>query len=126
MNKIRTEENVVVLGATNKPERYSNIAMSMLTKNGHHIFPVHPSLDEINEIKVFSKLEDIKERVDTITIYLSPKKSAHLIQDIVNLKPGRVILNPGTESPTLESALKQNNIPFEYACTLVLLQTGQF
>jgi hypothetical protein len=37
-----------------------------------------------------------------------------------------VILNPGAESRELERALHDARIPYEHACTLVLLRTGQF
>jgi hypothetical protein len=37
-----------------------------------------------------------------------------------------VIINPGAESRELELALRNARIPFEHACTLVLLRTGQF
>jgi uncharacterized protein len=49
-----------------------------------------------------------------------------MIGDIVALAPGRVILNPGAESAELELALRNARIPFERACTLVLLRVGQF
>jgi hypothetical protein len=49
-----------------------------------------------------------------------------LQEAILALKPGRVILNPGTESPDLEQALSDAGIPWLHACTLVMLRTGQF
>jgi hypothetical protein len=64
--------------------------------------------------------------VDTLTLYIGPERVQSQIQAIVDLGPGRVILNPGTESHALELALRQARIPFEAACTLVLLRTGQF
>ena len=48
------------------------------------------------------------------------------VENIVELAPGRVILNPGAESRALERALKDAGTPYEHACTLVLLRTGQF
>ncbi|PKN32809.1 MAG: CoA-binding protein, partial [Deltaproteobacteria bacterium HGW-Deltaproteobacteria-20] len=49
------------------------------------------------------------------------------LQDaILALRPGRVILNPGTESAALEQALTEAGIPWAHACTLVMLRTGQF
>jgi len=42
------------------------------------------------------------------------------------LGPGRVTLNPGTESRALKLTLKDAGIPYEHAYTLVLLRTGQF
>ncbi|THB68958.1 MAG: CoA-binding protein [Gammaproteobacteria bacterium] len=125
MNNRKTEK-VVVLGATRNPERYSYKALIMLADHGHNVFPVNPAFDEIEGHKVFNDLSDINENIDTLTMYLSEKRSTPLIEKIVNLKPGRVILNPGTESEELESALRNAGISYEYACTLVLLQTNQF
>ena len=45
---------------------------------------------------------------------------------ITDLKPRRVIFNPGTENPELYSLLKKHDIEVVIACTLVLLSTGQY
>ena len=117
---------VAVLGASDKPERYSNKVINLLRQKGYSVVPVHPSLNKIDEIPVVNNLSSIKEPVHTLSIYVSPERISAHIDDIIKLKPGRVILNPGTESDELEQALTKNNIPFQEACTLVLLKTGQF
>ena len=65
-------------------------------------------------------------KIDTLTMYVNPALSSKYTQDIVKLRPGRVIFNPGSENPELEKELKKNGIAFEQACTLVLLRTGQY
>ena len=45
---------------------------------------------------------------------------------ILKLKPKRVIFNPGTENSSLEKTLTDAGIAIEEACTLVLLRTNQF
>jgi predicted CoA-binding protein len=117
---------VAVLGASAKPERYSNMAIHMLREYDHQVIPVHPKLDEIDGIPVVKHLGMIKERVDTLTLYVGPARSAGLADDIIALKPGRVIFNPGTESPELENLCLANDIPILKACTLVMLRCGQF
>lgn len=119
-------QKVVVLGASPKPERYSNRAIRLLLKKGHEVFPVHPAISLIEGLPVFQCLEDLKEPVDTLTLYVSPAHSTPLGEAIVELKPGRVIFNPGTENPELYRALSAAGIPFEEACTLVLLNSEQF
>lgn len=57
---------------------------------------------------------------------MGPAKSDQMIEEIVALRPGRVIFNPGSENPRLEKKLEEAGIPFEEACTLVLLSTDQF
>ena len=40
-----------------------------------------------------------------------------MIDAIVNLKPDRVIFNPGTENPALQRKLDEAGIDWESACT---------
>jgi hypothetical protein len=49
-----------------------------------------------------------------------------MIEDILELKPGRVICNPGTESKELQEKLDAAGIPWLEACTLVMLRLGNF
>ncbi len=119
-------EKVVVLGASNKPERYAYKALVELTKHGHIVIPVNPALKEINGIKVINKLSDIKEKVDTVTLYVGPERLEAMIPEIIALKPKRIISNPGTESASMRSAAKNAGINYEEACTLVMLSTGQY
>jgi predicted CoA-binding protein len=119
-------QTVAVLGASNNPERYSNMAVRRLRDAGHRVIPVNPALETIEDLPVVKSLGDIADPVDTLTLYVGPQRSAPMIEDILRLAPKRVIFNPGTESPELATALDQANIPHLEACTLVLLQTGQF
>jgi hypothetical protein len=48
------------------------------------------------------------------------------MKQILDLKPNRVIFNPGTENPEFEKMLKDSNIEPIEACTLVMLRTNQF
>lgn len=120
------KQTVVVLGASPKPERYSNKAVRLLLEHGHRVIPVHPAIAEIEQLPVIRALEHIEDSVDTLTVYLSPALSAPLQSDILKLKPERVIFNPGTENSELKQALERDEIAVEEACTLVLLNTGQF
>ena len=121
-----TKESVAILGASNKPERYSFKALNLLAEHEHRVFPVHPALEEINGHKVYSSLEVIDEAIDTLTLYVGVRHIEKLIPSIVALNPKRVILNPGTESEPLKEALSENNIPYLEACTLIMLKTDQF
>ena len=121
-----TSQTVAVLGASNNKERYSNMAVRRLREAGHRVIPVNPVLSEIEGLLVSKSLAEIKEPVDTLTLYVGPQRVAAMTQDIVRLAPKRVIFNPGTESPELAAALDRAGITHLEACTLVMLQTGQF
>ena len=118
--------NVAVLGASPKPDRYSNKAVRMLIQRGHQVYPVTPGHPVIEGISTVGKLSELRDPIDTVTVYVGPKHIGPLIPEIVAVKPRRVIANPGAESPELAKALKDAGIGYVEACTLVMLGTGQF
>ena len=120
------QERVAILGASDKPDRYSNKAQRLLRQHGHTVVPVHPALKQIEGVDVMPDLSAIDGPVDTLTMYVGPAISTGVADKIVALKPGRVIFNPGTENPELQGKLDGAGIPWEEACTLVLLNTGQY
>ncbi|MEZ5386047.1 MAG: CoA-binding protein [Prosthecobacter sp.] len=120
------KQRVVIVGASNNPERYSYKALISLRKNGHEVVPVHPKLAEIEGIAVVPDLSSISGPVDTVTMYVGPAISSGLSEALCSLKPRRVIFNPGAENSELAETLEKAGVACEEACTLVLLNTGQF
>lgn len=123
------KRKVIVIGASNKPERFSYKAIELLLENNFEVIPVHPVYKDICGIPVRRDLEKINQNdeIDTITLYINPHHlDQDLIQQIININPNRVILNPGTESDLLISKLAMHNINCIKACTLILLKTNQF
>ena len=82
---------VVVVGASDKPERYSHRALTQLVDRGHDVIPVHPRLEEIENIKVAKDLASIKDDVHTVTMYVGEDRSNGMLDDLVALNPQRVI-----------------------------------
>ena len=119
-------QQVAVLGASRKQERYSNRAVRALKQHGYRVVPVNPAHDEVEGLAAAPSLAEVGGTVDTLTVYVGPRHIGPLIDGIVAARPRRVILNPGTESAELEGILDQHGIPWLEACTLVLLATGQF
>lgn len=121
-----THKKTAVLGASIKPERYSNKAVRLLKKHGHQVIPVHPLHEEIEGLPAAASIDQLPRDIDTVTVYLNAATSQDMGDALIQLAPRRVILNPGAESPKLESQLVEAGIAVEHACTLVLLQTGQY
>lgn len=119
-------ENVVIVGASNKPDRYSYRAFRKLLAAGHNPIPVHPILNEIEGVAVSHKLKDVLKKVDTVTMYVGPDLSTPMQDDLLALKPRRVIFNPGSENPNLEAHLQKSGVEVVEGCTLVMLSTGEF
>ena len=122
-------ERVAVLGASDKPERYSNKAVRLLREHGHTVLPVHPKLEKVEGLPVHADLASLQsagEKVDTVSVYLRPEISSPLASGLKALGPRRVIFNPGSENPALAGVLREAGIEVVENCTLVMLNLGQF
>ncbi len=119
-------ETVAVVGASPLKDRYSNKAMNLLEEYGHTPVPVAPKHKEIEGKAVYTGLPEIPEDIDTVTMYVGVPRQEKIIEEILRVKPKRVIFNPETENPKVYDQLKSAGIRVQEACTLVLLKTSQY
>lgn len=121
-------QQVAVIGASDKPDRYSYKAVRMLLDYGHEVYPVSPDGRGVLGRNGWRSVGDLPNPIDTLTLYVGPRHLDGVIDEVLAMDPlpGRVIFNPGTESEAHEQQLQAVGIDVERACTLVLLSTGQF
>ncbi|MFT5216453.1 MAG: putative CoA-binding protein [Glaciecola sp.] len=115
----------LVLGASLKSNRYSNYAIQRLVAHDYEVVAIGLKEGIVDGVTIDIELKAYKD-IDTVTLYLNAKRQQEYYDYIIGLKPKRVIFNPGTENPEFFQLLKENNIDFEIACTLVLLSTNQY
>jgi len=120
------ESLVLVLGASENPQRYSNQAARLLIGNGYKVWLLGSRPGTIFSEAIKIEWPDPILKIHTITVYLAPDRLESLIDKICDLRPQRVILNPGAEHDGHSQRLIEAGIQVEQACTLVLLSTGQF
>ncbi|MEY3405158.1 MAG: hypothetical protein RL161_588, partial [Bacteroidota bacterium] len=115
------------IGASPNPDRVAFQAAGMLKAHGYEFIPVGIKEGEVLGKKILSQAQLMElSEVDTVTLYIRPDLQSDWYSDILNLKPRRIIFNPGTENPEFESLAQQNGVEATEACTLVLLSTGQY
>ncbi len=118
-------KKTLVLGASTNPERYSYKAAHRLLEHGHEIVLLGKRGGEIQGHEIAMQQTDLKG-IDTVTLYLNPQNQKEYYSYILSLHPKRIIFNPGSENPELESLASSKGIETEVACTLVLLSTGSY
>ena len=118
-------KKTLVLGASENPDRYANMAIRNLLHHGHEVLAIGRKQASTHGISINTEPLPF-ENIHTITLYMNQQHQQAYYNYILSLKPQRVIFNPGTENDELEDLLKASNIPYMEACTLVLLNTGQY
>ena len=115
----------LVLGASEKAERYSNKAIQMLREHGYPVAAIGLREGQVLDVPIL-KVPQKDLNVDTVTLYLNPQNQLPHYQYLLSLHPRRIIFNPGTENPELMELARQQGIETLEACTLVLLSTDQY
>ncbi|MBT8181267.1 MAG: CoA-binding protein [Eudoraea sp.] len=118
-------KTTLVFGASLNPNRYSNLAIYKLRANNIETSAFGLRNGNVADVQIRTELEKF-QNIHTITLYLNDKRQKEYYEQIIQIKPERVIFNPGTENPEFYALLRNNEIRVEEACTLVLLATHQY
>lgn len=116
----------MIIGASPKPDRYANKAQQLLKEHGHTTVPINPIQEEILGDLVLKSPSDYQGELDTVTIYVRPERLEPILDEIIALKPKRILFNPGTEDAGTQEKVSKAGIEALEGCTLVLLNTGQY
>jgi uncharacterized protein len=118
-------KKTVIIGASDKSNRYSYIAANRLVGHAHPIVPIGTHKGKVAGEEIITE-KPLLPDVDTVTLYINPFRQPAYYEYILSLHPKRVIFNPGTENHEFEALLEQNGIDAIEGCTLVMLSTGQY
>ena len=119
-------KKTAIIGASDNPTRYSFLATNMLKEYDHPVVPLGIREGSIDGTEIITKWPDAIEELDTVTMYIGPKRQPELYDYVLGLKPKRIIFNPGTENSEFKALAESKGLQTEEACTLVMLRTGQF
>lgn len=119
------KKKTLVIGASDNPARYSSLAIHRLRHYGHPVVAISNRVGRVADV-AFSKERPEDKDINTITLYLNPKRQEEYYDYILSLNPERIIFNPGAENAVLEKMASEKGIHVMEACTLVLLSTGSY
>ncbi len=117
---MKSEGKILLLGASDNPNRISYMATKLLIQNGFNVHAVSHTKKHTDVVDIYDISEPVRD-VRTISIFLSPEKQRKYYDYILSLNPKRVIFNPGTENKELIGLLLKKKISVVSGCTIALL-----
>ncbi len=110
----------LVIGASTNSDRYSYRAVKKLKKYDFEVIPLGIREGDIEGNEIVHG-HPILSDIHTVALYINPEKQKMYYDYILELKPKRVIFNPGTENAELVSRLEKKGVFCEENCVLVML-----
>lgn len=115
---------VLVLGASLNPTRYAHKVALQLNRLAYDVVLVGHKPGVIDGLSIETYIPN--KSYETVTLYLSAKNQQQYHDQLLKLKPKRIIFNPGAENSVFQKLAIQKDIEAFEACTLVMLSMGTF
>ncbi len=122
---MQQSKKTLVVGASEKSQRYSNKAIQKLLRYGHEVVPLAPRPGQVAGVPFVTGYPEVKG-IHTITLYIGPVRQSAFYEYLLSLKPKRIIFNPGTENDVFQQRAEEQGIEVVEDCTLVMLETGMY
>jgi predicted CoA-binding protein len=111
--------SIAIVGASADRSKYGNKAVRAFAQGGWTVYPVNPSLDEVEGHRCYASIDDIQGPVDRISLYVPPRVGRLMLGAIAQKAPNEFFVNPGSgDDELIEEAKALGLLPIE-ACSIV-------
>jgi uncharacterized protein len=118
-------KSTLVIGASLKESRYSNICVKTLVSAHFPVTAIGLREGFIDETPVKSGFPEL-HTIHTVTLYLGSENQKPWYNYILKLNPERVVFNPGAENEEFEDMLTDAGIEVIEGCTIMMVKGGTF
>jgi len=92
---------VAILGASDDRSKYGNKAVRAYRDQGWEVFPIHPTLTEVEGMPAYPDLDAVPvERLDRVSFYVPPRIGLKLIDAVARNPPPRSGSTPVPNHPS--------------------------
>lgn len=113
------EKKFLVLGVSLRQIRYANLAIRRLQSSGYPVIAVGKKEGEFEGIPVHTSIPE-GIQFHTILMYLSSTHQQVYEKQLLEIKPERIIFNPGAENDDLAEKMKAAGVQVVESCALVM------
>ncbi len=101
---------IVVIWASNNPEKYGNKILKDLVEKWYEVIPVNPNEAEIEWLKNHKILKTVPKNFDIINFVVPPKVTLQILKEYTKLLQNKKVwIQPWAEDEEVENYLKKNN-----------------
>ncbi len=113
------EQSVAIIGASSDREKFGNIAVRAYQDQGYTVYPVNPRAETIEGLKCYKSILDIPGEVNIASLYLPPKYTLMVLDDLAAKEVETIFLNPGTEDDQVVQRANELGLNIIQACSII-------
>ena len=109
-DKTMAMKNWAVVGATDKKDKFGYKIYKRLKEYDYNVYPVNPSLDQIDGDKCYPNLNSIDAKIEVVDMVVNSSIGLEVMKDVKNKGIEYVWLQPGARSQKIREFAAKNNI----------------
>lgn len=104
IDKFVNAKNIALIGVSVVKQKFGNFLMTELTKKGYTIFPVHPTLKEVNGVKCYSDVNELPDYVTNLILVVQPTVTEQIVSQLKGSPIKRVWMHKGAGKGSASAA----------------------
>lgn len=112
-------QSIIIVGASNKRDKYANKAVRAYRDLGWTVYPVHPTEKLVEGIPCVPTVDAVPGRAATMSLYVPPAVGLTVIDAAVGKGVQDVYVNPGSGSPELVERIRSLGMHPIEACSIL-------
>ena len=112
-------KTIAIVGASAERGKYGNKAVRAFKQGGWTVYPVNPSVLEVEGLKTYDSIADVPTPIDRFSMYVPARIGRAMLAAIAAKAPGEFFLNPGSDDPELIQEAEALGLHPIQACSIV-------
>ena len=104
------QKRFAVVGSFRNESKYAYRILKTLKEKGYEVYPVNPSLGEVDGLTCYPSVKDIPDSVDVVDIVTPPQITEKIVRECKEKGISKVWIQPGAENKTIIEFCKDNGI----------------
>jgi len=104
------QRSFAVAGSFRNESKYAYRILKTLKEKGYEVYPVNPSLREVDGLRCYPNIKEIPDSVDVVDIVTPPQITEKIVRECKEKGISKVWIQPGAESKTVIEFCKDNGI----------------
>jgi len=112
-------KTIAIVGASADRAKYGDRAVRAFIQGGWTVYPVNPSVEEVEGLQSYVSVADVPRPIDRISMYAPPNIGRKMVAVVAEKSPKEFYLNSGSESVELVRDTEAVRLHPIQACNIV-------
>ncbi|MBN1526404.1 MAG: CoA-binding protein [Candidatus Omnitrophica bacterium] len=114
------QKSFVVAGSFRNESKYAYRILKTLKNKGYEVYPVHPTIKEIEGQRCYPSVKDIPFRVDVANLVTPPPATERILAECKEKGIRKIWLQPGAENENAVKFCKDNGMEIVYRVCVMM------